>query len=161
MCDWGTYVILCSAGEDSDCAFDFLVPADNRINISFPRLLSQIDRILCQRLILLLGILRVDTRTPRSLLYRRFPRLGRDPRLLQRLFQYRILGKRSDNVVLRNVRVLLAFLDGLGGAEEFEGCGGEGKLFRGWFLGGQADELAADAALELLQVAGGLGEDGS
>jgi hypothetical protein len=64
-------------------------------------------------------------------------------------------------VVLRNVRVLLSFLDGLGGTEEFEGCGGEGELFGGWFLGGQADELAADAALELLEVAGGLGEDGS
>lgn len=28
-------------------------------------------------------------------------------------------------------------------------------------MGGQADELAAYAALELLEVAGGLGEDGS
>jgi hypothetical protein len=64
-------------------------------------------------------------------------------------------------MILRNIGIFLAFLNGLGGAEEFEGCGGERELFGGWFLAGQADELAADGALELLEVSGGFGEDAS
>jgi len=119
-----TYIVLCSAREDSDCPSNFKIPSNDRINLPLPRHLRQINRILRQRFILLLRILRIDPRTPRRLLHGCFPGFGRDARLLQCLLKHRILEERRDNMILGNIGILLSFLNGLGGTEEFEGCRG-------------------------------------
>jgi hypothetical protein len=118
----GAYIVLCPAGQDSDCSTNFLVSADNWIDISLPGLFRQVDSILGKRLILFFGILRIDSLCSRSLLNSGLECFGCNARFLQCFLQNWIFDKCCNNMILRNVRVLLSLLNGLCSSEEFEGC---------------------------------------
>jgi hypothetical protein len=64
----GAYIVLCPAGQDSDGSTNFLVSANNWIDISLPGLFRQVDSVFGKDLILFFGVLRIDSLRPRSLL---------------------------------------------------------------------------------------------
>ena len=76
-------IVLGPAGEDLDGAADFLVAADHRVELALSRRLGEVARIFLQRVVAVLGALRVGRTPAAQFVDRRIEALRRHARLLR------------------------------------------------------------------------------
>lgn len=114
------YIILCPTGQDSDGSTYFVVSSNDGVDISLAGLFRQVDSVLGKSFVLFFGILGIDPLCSGSLLYSRLECLGCDSCFFQGLLQDWVLDKRSNDMILCDIRILLSLLDCLRRSQEFE-----------------------------------------
>ena len=126
-------IVLGPAGEHLDRAADFLVAADDRVELAFARRRGEVARIFLQRVVAVLGALRVGGAAAAQLLDRGVEVLRREARLLQRGADVGALGQRhrQQDALDGDVAVAGLLRDLLGLVENADGVAVErGRLRR-------------------------------
>ena len=90
-------VVFGTPRQDPAAPTDLIVTTDHRIEFTFPCLIVQIDRILTQRIILLLAGLAVDRGPLTEFTDRRHELFFRSSRLPQQTSGLTLVGKRPNN----------------------------------------------------------------
>ena len=126
-------IVLGAPREDLDRAADFLVAADHRVELALARRLGQVARIFLERVVAVLGTLRVGGAAAAQLVDRGVEILRGHPRLGQRCADVAVLGQRhrEQDPLDGNVTVIGLLRDLLGLVEDADGVAVErGRLRR-------------------------------
>ena len=143
-------IVLGAAGEDLDRPADFLVAADDRVELALTGGLGEVARIFLERVVAVLGALRVGGPAAAKLLDRGVEVLRRQPRLLKRSADVRALRQRhgKQDALDRDVAVAGLLGDLLGLIEDSDRVAVERRRLRraaagdGWDLRNERIDFA-------------------